>query len=147
LRTSETIIDEDFQVVDGSQQFTEEAESTLDGFFLPSRHLANKQTKGVSIGLELSDLESIFKGYGHYADADGGWVFGKPGEGGVLDRHVYPGGLPVLDALCAFLLDKYKEGFAPRSDLFAPLPMGAELEELSKEALGLALEALERGKE
>jgi len=147
LHTSDTEFEAIYQGVDGSMDYADEALDTLDSFFLPARGSHQKQGEQFDIGLSLEDVLVVLQGYGHYASADGQRVFGKPGDQVVNDCHAYPSGSTLLDATCAFLLDKYKEGFAPRADSIGELPSEMLLEALPADLLEEALEVLANGKQ
>jgi hypothetical protein len=142
---AESVTDATLQKDSVGVDFDDMDDSTLDHFFMPARQVAKKQGPGVSIGLSLSDLTDLFRDYRHYLNVDGEWVFGTAEDGGFSDRHVYSGEFSMVQAYKAFLMDKYKEGFAPRSDLFAPLQSGTQLSMMEKPILSRALTEIEEG--
>jgi len=121
------------------------SESTLDNFFLPSKQVRQQINQGFSLGLSLSGLVELFREYRHHTTAHGGWVFGRPEQNQMTDRHVYSGDLSAVEAVKSFLLDKYKEGFSPRSDLTGVLPDELQLKAIEGALLGRALEEIEEG--
>jgi hypothetical protein len=137
---------ESFQVVDGSLVFDDESASTLDNFFLPARQVRKEREKGLSLGLSLDDLVDLFRDYGHHRSPRGEWVFGRSENGQMMDRHVYSGESSLVEAMKSFLLDKYKEGFSPRSDLVGALPLDGRSIAMERAILGRALEEIEEGK-
>jgi hypothetical protein len=141
----ETLGGSAFQTDGEGQDFEDLGESTLDHFFMPARQVTTKQKEGLSIGLSLLDLKALLNEYSHYSNVDGDWVFGAAENGGFFDRHIYPAECSKVQAYKAFLLDKYKEGFAPRSDLFAPLPAGTQLLMMESPVLERALTEIEEG--
>jgi hypothetical protein len=123
-----------------------ESSSTLDNFFLPAKKVRHQIIQGLSLGLSLADLVELFQDYRHHSTAHGERVFGRPEQEQMMDRHVYSGDLSVLEAVKSFLLDKYKEGFSPRSDLVGALTPEAQLMGIERAVLGRALEEIEEGK-
>jgi hypothetical protein len=142
---AESVTETPLQKEKVGMDFEDMDDSTLDHFFMPARQAAKQQGQGVSIGLSLSDLTDLFRDYRHYLNGDGDWVFGTAEGGGFSDRHVYSGEFSMVQAYKAFLMDKYKEGFAPRSDLFAPLQSGTQLSMMERPILSRALTEIEEG--
>lgn|GEM_PF-5336308 len=139
---ADTFIDSDFQLVDGGNSFGEDTGSTLDAFFLPPGEEVEDDWRfegHAELGLSSEDVKSILKKYVCYEESPATWVFGVLSEGELKDRHSYADVQSQLHAYCLFVLDKHKEAFAPRTELFGPMPAAILPEPLDLELLQKAV--------
>ena len=85
-------------------------------------------------------LEQVFHGYVVLVAGEEIW-FGRPYGARLVDQHGYRSLHDMDEAYRSFLKDKIAEGFVPRTDLTADLPLGATLQPIDAVRLAQAWRA------
>jgi hypothetical protein len=91
-----------------------------------------------SLGVTADTLSEVFSQYIVFREANGMLAFGIPNSDRLVDYHSYKDNGTRLNAYVSFINDKYSAGFAPRSEMVSPLPVG-EFTGLCDETLKQAL--------
>jgi hypothetical protein len=109
-------------------------ESTSDNFTWGSHREAQARPSRRRREVRM-EFARLLEGYACFFSRDDA-VFGRPYGTLMVDRHVYPYVGDAEPAYHAFLVDKIKEGFVPRSELTGELPRGVTLMPLDLEIMG-----------
>lgn len=137
VHAEETFISEDGSSFYDSVRSDDPSSDTLDAFFLPTKtEYGRRVASGVlDLGIDADALVEILSGYGAYRHANGEWSFGVLTGAALCDHHRVLGVGSLTKATCSWVLKKYGEGFAPRSDATLDLKDPGEVKTLSEELL------------
>ena len=127
----------------------EDSAGTLDSFFLPAKqeYLQKNSSGGVDLGIDLAALKEILSGHVFFQSSDGHWSFGIRDGGDLSDHHRFPREMNLVTATRSFILEKYREGFSPRSQNRVQIPDLAQLRPLADDLIEEVMDTMNSSKD